>query len=286
MTKFRRIITEEKVTARVFPCQNITMTIEISQSFINRDILVLAASLLGVACYFSVRSSGALRRKRPIGRRAEDFDKRFYFRNSTRYEDEVVKWSPSKPQSYSLTQVTTPLVWHIDLFSAHENHMSGTFFKGASSFFQLSFERAQADKILAPIIRKAVAKYRSLFAADGTIEVLRKESSEPLLTYLSNESQIRAALFKFVDEISEISENVGIAPHVKIYWDDVFAMTVRWRTHPFLETIAHMDELPPEVQVSTTDSTVEMTLWLAFSQNKIPGRLAQGRTDMSRVKTA
>ncbi len=257
-------------------CQNHKM-IQIDQQSVTRDILLVGGTIFLFIVFQKVRDH--LKAKFKDVKIA--FNPLSLSKIRTRFQPEKseVSWieldfHDTAESSFSVFCDAPNTRWALTLFGARRLAGILRFSQTQDRLFSLSATPAQADKIISPIIRKVVSKYRDKFNRQISVLLSRRDQKDSLLTWLSNESQIYNVIYRFLDECLIVSQVSGSMPMVAMEWNDCFKVTVHWtQSDDTLHPLENMATNNPEISFEADEEGVSLTLWLAFSDKKIPPRL-------------
>ena len=257
-------------------CQNHQM-IEIDQHSVTRDILLVGGTIFLFVIFQRARNHLKSKFKNvKIVFNPLNLSK---IKTQSQIETSKISWieldfDDTSEASFSVFCDVPNTRWALTLFGARRLSGILRFSQTQDRLFSLSATPAQADKIISPIIRKVVSKYRDKFNRQISVLLSRRDQKDSLLTWLSNESQIYNVIYRFLDECLIVSQVSGNMPMVAMEWNDCFKVTVHWtQSDETLHPLENMATNNPEISFEADEEGVSLTLWLAFSDKKIPLRL-------------
>lgn len=244
----------------------------------SRDILLVALAVFFIVGFLSVKNPARVR-LRPVGRRVSDLAERaahkagpphiFLWRNG-----KAATWRGPAPQE------NTPR-WRITLLSIAPVGPGGEFGGAGMATFPFAASREESERIIAPIIRKIFGRYRHEFEHRSPIAVVATTAEECTLTWVQHEAAIRSAVFGFLEECLEISNNANCRPCLEIGRGPVFFLTVSWTHFEGDQEILKAALTSPALEVVSIQGGLALRLWLSYEPGREPAGFQPGESRRS-----
>lgn len=252
-------------------------SIDINAPRLERDLMVLLAAVSTFVLLLLLHPRKGALRARPIGRRASDLAKLIdptSLRNwlSARRKVMAISWEPVEIDSYTCN-LKTPVRWRISLYATARLAVpSRRFDEYNEDLFHFAEDHAEAEMVVAPILRKIYARYREQFEIRTPIQVFCTEVNEESVTWLRNETDIRSLVFTFLDECLMMSRIWDASPSLAVCRGSNFSLTVMWPRSNDIDWINRVYYAHPELELIENEETIGLRLHLAFPRNAIPSR--------------
>lgn len=260
--------------------------VKIDERALAHDALLAILAVAGFALFISVRSWVVGRKKNsasPPARSSRHKVAPLESMAPRSFEGDLQAdpWLDVKQSGFLCNANVPHVVWRISLFAASlkENKAILRRAKGGR-LFEFCSEPSRADKVISPIIRKVVSKYREKFDKQVSVVLSRKEQTAALLTWLASEAHIYNTIFAFLDECLILSKVSEVRPSLHLGWSNAFVVSVTWPWSPALLELGQTLENNPELTFEVDEESITLNLWIAFCEEKIPVGLRE-TTDLS-----
>jgi|GEM_PF-6983836 len=169
-------------------------------------------------------------------------------------------------------------VWEITLFASRGLDPLESLQLEGARYFSLGRDAEGTERILTPMVRKLIARFRPEFERNEAISYAKSYSrrtpgTKALVSWLSSERHIHHVCHWFLTEMHKVAREAGVVPSLEIRFDDTLVLSVRMpyaRELSVLQSLCRDNEL---VTVALTRESVSIDLWVAFSQDSLPSDL-------------
>lgn len=224
-----------------------------------------------ILIYIQLKNLGV--RFRPLGRRKEDLlnSKKGLLKYEDRESEFHRNWFYSK-NMFDIKYENSYSIWKIGVFHSNKIHLkSNLHLVGGRYWYLFSTSKLKTEKIMAPLFRKILNKYKKFFESEKSIEfIIENQEENHLYTWLKNETHTHTAIYSFLDECVFIAQKLQLTPRLFVTLSDEVTFQV-WM--PKNETLLKFEtEFKNLYAVDFTKDKdfIKITLWVAFSPHKIP----------------
>ena len=241
------------------------------QEYLLKDFFIIISALFGLIILVFIQIKNLGFRFRPLGRRKTDLIKLTHLKHDKNDLIYDKNWIYNK-NSFEIGLEDYYLVWHISLFKCKKVNLKVKLQKLHGRFwYKFSNSKLKTEKIMAPLFRKIVNKYKNRFESEKSIQFISKNYEDcHLYSWLKNESHIHTAIYSFLDECIYIANELALKPSLLVTLSDSITVEILM---PHNEHILLFEKDFKElyaVDFSVDKECVRITLWLAFTQDKIP----------------
>lgn len=243
------------------------------QEYLFKDISIIISALFGLVILIVIQLKNMGIRFRPFGRRKSDFvkassSKLKYETNELSYDKD---WSYAK-EGFEISPEGSYVVWFIGVFHIRRLNINANLHNLHGHYwYKLSNSRTTTEKIMAPIFRKVVNKYKNKFDTEKSIQFNTTDYEDcQLYTWLKNESHIHTVIYAFLDECIYIAHELQIKPSLIVTLTDLISLEI---VMPHNEMILLFEKDFKDlyaVDFFVEEEFVRIKLWVAFSKDKIP----------------
>ncbi len=240
------------------------------EEYLLKDIFIIICALFGIIIliFIQIKNSGLkvkfLKKKKKLKKELllnENKNSLTYSKNWTYYKD-----------GYSINMEDF-FIWNINLFNCYKINKHSRLEKIKGHFwYKFSNCKEKTDKIMIPIFRKVINKYRNQVGSEKSIHFIAKNHNHNsyLYTWLRNESHIHTVIYTFLDECIYIANQLKLKVDILLTLDHFVAIEV---LIPFEESILLFEKELKEiyaVEFSLDKKLIRIKLWLAFSAEEVP----------------
>lgn len=254
--------------------------IRIDPALLHREILFAATAVASLGLFLLARAWAREAERRALpGARGQASDDEAPVALQPFFPPET-DWTGAAVRASFLPRPTpAPPVWEITLFGARRVGSLDSIQVDGMRCFELGADARDTERILAPLVRKLLARFEDDFSRKTPVRFHKPSGSRgrapgseagPLLSWLSSERHIHHVCHWFLTEMHKVAREAGVPPSLEIRWDDELVLSVRM---PFVRELAALPSLCRDnelVSVAILRDEVVVDLWVAFSRDKAP----------------
>jgi hypothetical protein len=278
--------------------------IAIDSGIFQREVLFLLGAGFALALFLVVSQAVSERRapRKDGTSRASRDELPEHLRALYAFSDDW-EGDATRPFPVSLRGLDAHL-WEVSLFGSRElENLRAVSFDGAR-YFELGNSAKESVRILTPLVRKVVARFRAEFEQARPIVHIpplplpkktwklhgpfaKTATPEPpspaLLSWLSSERHIHHVSHWFLRELHQVAREARVTPSLTVSWEEGLVLSVRM---PFAHELSVLSDLAKNnecIGVAITREEVVVDLWVAFPPDSATNGLF--RTGPFRVTT-
>jgi hypothetical protein len=177
-------------------------------------------------------------------------------------------WETSKESTHDLSLKNTGY-YEIHLFKCSWNPSKLKFFMVRPGIFCISSNPLENSKILMPITRKILNKYRDLFDKRTNVMMHQQYVNRPLFSWLGSELEILSACGQLLDELVKFSAFFPNKPTLQIRIGEKLTVGAIWESKEIYKFAAQFKESHPLVQLHVTTDNFEISLVIGTNEKNI-----------------
>jgi hypothetical protein len=235
------------------------------EGLVGREILLVLGGALSLAVYMLVAHPDRRRQARARAPREELPEHlRVLYSFADDWNGETTRaWAGRWPDGEAR-------VWDVTLFGARALDGLRAVELGNARYFELGPDARACERVLSPLARKLLARFRGEFERSRPVAVARPRAVREgaWVTWLSSERHIHHVCHWFLDEMVKVARDARVTPSLLVDWDEGFALCVRMpfaRELSALEGLAH-DSPGLEVAFSAEEVVVKLSVACARSR--------------------
>lgn len=239
-----------------------------SQEYLFKDFFIIFAAIFGLVVIVVIQLRNAGFRFRPIGRRREDLSRLVETTRNTRYD----KHLSHQQNKYEINFDDSFHVWKINAFECYMVNTK-TRIEKVDNLFWYVFSKSKEDteKIMSPIIRKIINKYKNRFESEKSIQFIQDEGEQPILySWLRNETHFHTVIYNFLDECLYISKEIKSKINLIIKIGDCIIIEIDMQKNDAILLFEEDFKQIYAVDFVHENGIVKIRFWLAFAQDRVP----------------
>lgn len=277
--------------------------IAVNSELFQRELLVLLGTGFALALFFVVsrQTSSNSAPSKSVLVRAPRAELPEHLRALYSFNDD---WTGEELRPFPINRRGLEArTWEVTLFGSRELESLRSVKLEGASYFELGHNALDSIRILTPMVRKLVARFRSEFEQAQPIlhvppaipprpkkklsttwgEEPFSPPSPALLSWLSSERHIHHVSHWFLSELHKVAREARVTPSLTVSWEEGLVFSVRM---PFAHELSVLSDLAKEndcIGVAITREEVVIDLWVAFTADSVTDGWV--RTSSFRVTT-
>ncbi len=251
-------------------------SIQAGRAFFERDLMLLLAAVVALILFNLLRSQTEGVRIRPIGRRLTDLAKlrpRITVDNDA--NNDVIPfaysdWEPVKQEQFWIYVPENISHWRISIFSISRLNVGERYEAGTDGLYLFARDKSEIDRIISPLQRKIVSRYRSQFSSVSVMHLTAPTNEKEAYTWLPSDAAIWNAIIGFLDECLAISDSLDCDLQLTICRGLCFWVEVEWPSPAAADWIHRVQAENPELEITEEEGSLGLRLHISFPRTLAP----------------